>query len=415
MRERLTLPPQEGVVTDKGCDLTRADRVTNGRVDKVGEEGDTVLEVVVSNLHDTSGVLNNSNLGVEEHLSSTIKKTVDRNTSIRINDEDDLADANVAGSPSLRSLGENTGQGLLVKILFLGLVNHVSALSAVLGLNHVHKVLLDLLGDVQSVVHVGSLLELAGTDEALLAVVLRTSDPTNVVVVVELATPLDLLLRDTSPKTVIVHEDAGRSTVGLVVRDSSLQTPDGGDDDRIHTLLVDRHLDSDLGRNETLGVASSQVGLVAGVVARVGRSTTNRTNHLEQVAEDDLEEEQTDQDQERNGGDESHASPGVVQETFADQLADEDAKEQADGQSNGKTDEESGNEHDRSAERLGAIIGCILLENLIIDLVGEDSSRSLLQAGGSNSQAGHARGENGRRSGWHGEDVEGKSTLSPDQ
>jgi hypothetical protein len=73
-----TLPPEESVVADERSNLARADSETNSTVDHIGEESDTVLKVIPRNLHHPGGVLNNGHLGGKEHLSSTIKKAIDR-------------------------------------------------------------------------------------------------------------------------------------------------------------------------------------------------------------------------------------------------------------------------------------------------------------------------------------------------
>jgi len=46
-------PAENGVVSDEGGNITVGDSVSNSRVDEVGEESDTILEVGVDNLHDT--------------------------------------------------------------------------------------------------------------------------------------------------------------------------------------------------------------------------------------------------------------------------------------------------------------------------------------------------------------------------
>lgn len=55
---------------------------------------------------------------------------------------------------------------------------------------------LDVLGQVESEVHVGSLLELALTDVALLAIVLWAGNPANAVVLVEVTSRLNVLFGD---------------------------------------------------------------------------------------------------------------------------------------------------------------------------------------------------------------------------
>ena len=73
----LTLPPEKGIVTDKRGHLARADGETDGSVDEIREERDSVLKVVMCNLHDACRVLDNSRLGRQKHLRSSIEKAVD--------------------------------------------------------------------------------------------------------------------------------------------------------------------------------------------------------------------------------------------------------------------------------------------------------------------------------------------------
>ena len=53
-------PAENGVVSDERGNITVGDSVSNGRIDEVGEESNTVLEVGVDNLHDTGGELHDA-------------------------------------------------------------------------------------------------------------------------------------------------------------------------------------------------------------------------------------------------------------------------------------------------------------------------------------------------------------------
>jgi hypothetical protein len=75
--DKNTLPSKEGVVADEGSDFTVTDTEVNSGVDHVGEVGDGVLKVVVLDLHNTGGVLDNSHLRRQEHLGGTVKQAVD--------------------------------------------------------------------------------------------------------------------------------------------------------------------------------------------------------------------------------------------------------------------------------------------------------------------------------------------------
>ena len=197
-----------------------------------------------------------------------------------------------------------------------------------------------LLRDVEGKVHVGRLLELAFTDVALITIVLRTRDPANVVILVELPPQSAVLLGNAGAKSVVVDEDVGGSSVGLVVGDGLLKTANGGNNDRVETLLVDRHLDGDSGSDKALGVSLLHAGLLAGVEAGVCESATDGTDHLQQTAEDGLEEEQTDDEEQRRGRDEGEADVLAVQETLADDLADVDTAQKADAQANRRSGDE---------------------------------------------------------------------------
>lgn len=70
-------PADEGIVADKGGDFTRADGKSDGGVHHVGKEGDTILEVVLDDLHDAGGVLDDGDLRGEEHLGCAVEETVD--------------------------------------------------------------------------------------------------------------------------------------------------------------------------------------------------------------------------------------------------------------------------------------------------------------------------------------------------
>lgn len=53
--------------------------------------GDTVLEKVVRDLHDTGGVLNNGDIGALFKLADGVNQAIFRNSSVRIDDKDDSA------------------------------------------------------------------------------------------------------------------------------------------------------------------------------------------------------------------------------------------------------------------------------------------------------------------------------------
>jgi hypothetical protein len=248
-------------------------------------------------------------------------------TRIRIDDKDDLSNTDVALSPSQRILLQHLGQGLFIHIRLLLLANRKIATSS----NHLLHVRLHLLRDVESKVHVGSLLELALADVALVAVVLRTRDPADVVVFVELSPRLAILLGNASAESVIVDEDVGRPTVGLVVRDGLLERSNGGNDDRVEALLVDGHLDGDPRRHEARSNGLRQAGFAVRIEAGVGESAADGADHLQQTGEDGLEEEQTDDEEQRRGDDECEADVvALVQQNLLNQLGNVDASQKYD-------------------------------------------------------------------------------------
>lgn len=248
-------------------------------------------------------------------------------TRVRIDDQDNFSNTDVSLSPSQGILLQHLGQGLFIHLRLLLLANGKIATSG----DHLLHVRLHLLRDIERKVHVGSLLELALADVALVAVVLGTRDPANVVVFVEFSPRLAVLLGDSSAESVVVDEDVGGPTVGLVVRDSLLERSDGRDDDRVETFLVDRHLDGDPRRHEARSNGLRQAGLAVRVEAGVGESAADGTDHLQQTGEDGLEEEQTDDEEQRRGNDEGEADVvALVQQNLLDQFGNVDASQEYD-------------------------------------------------------------------------------------
>lgn len=65
--------------------ISVGDSVTNGRVDQVREESDTVLEISVDNLHDTGRELHDTDFRGLLHLGASIQETIRRDTGVGIN------------------------------------------------------------------------------------------------------------------------------------------------------------------------------------------------------------------------------------------------------------------------------------------------------------------------------------------
>jgi hypothetical protein len=78
-----------------------------------------------------------------------------------------------------------------------------------------------------------------------------------------------------------------------------------------------------------------QAGLAVRVEAGVCESAADGTDHLQQTREDGLEEEQTDDEQQRRGNDEGEADVvALVQQNLLDQLGNVDASQKYDAQAN---------------------------------------------------------------------------------
>lgn len=77
-------PAEDGVVADEGGHVAVGDRVADGRVDEVREEGDAVFEVRVDNLHDARRELHDAYVRGLLHLRHGVQKTIRGYTGIRI-------------------------------------------------------------------------------------------------------------------------------------------------------------------------------------------------------------------------------------------------------------------------------------------------------------------------------------------
>jgi len=216
-------PSNEGVVADEGSAISTAYGVLDRGVYKVGEVGDAVFKGVINDLHDTRSMLEESDFGTLVHLERTVEETVFGNASVGIDDENDLADTDVATCPCPALIFlKHRCHSLLVQLILI--VNSQVVLRTVtLCTSFGHEsdeLVLNTQRKVQTVVHVRCLLEMARTDEVLLIstllsiiglylreetafflaglVVLRSSYPTNVVELVEGLTRLLHLWRTAS-------------------------------------------------------------------------------------------------------------------------------------------------------------------------------------------------------------------------
>ncbi|KAI6749400.1 hypothetical protein HG530_015239 [Fusarium avenaceum] len=166
-----SLPAKESVVADERCDIAGTNTVLDGCVDNVGEVGDTVLEDVVGNLHDSGTVLENSDFRTLVHLESTVKKTVDGDTSITVDEQDDLTHTDVSLSPGLSLVSiDHVLQSLIVEsiIIFGREVIVAASTTLALKLSEAMHLILNTVGESKAVVHVTGLLELTLADKSKL-------------------------------------------------------------------------------------------------------------------------------------------------------------------------------------------------------------------------------------------------------
>jgi hypothetical protein len=349
-------PAENGVVTDEGSDITVGDGVTNGSVDEVGEEGDTVLKVGVDDLHDTGAKLHNTDFGALLHLGGSVEKTVGRNTSVGVNEKDVVTDTDVTISPGATVLLEDFAEAALVSLSLV-------CLSPLVATVDLEKLLLDVAGYHETEVHVGSLLELSATNEAI-ETVLGTGSPTNAVVGVELNSGLTLLLIE-KLKTIVVDEDVGGTTLKLVGGDSLLDRLDGRGNDGCETLLVDRALNGDVRKVATLDAAGEQ----SRVEARVHGHLANGTDHLSDTTDDDLGEEEGEEDLDGREDDEGDTSVATIDLDLDGQLS-------VTGSEKSDNDDEGDGDEDGVHEMCWAVLGKNLA-TLCVDLL-LDHTRALL-------------------------------------
>ena len=209
------------------------------RVDQVGEEGDAVLKVRVHDLHDARRELQDADVGRLLHLGHGVEEAICWYTSVGIDEQDIIANSDIAVGPCTTVLLECLLQRLLIR---LSLIMLAPLGGAVDGL----QLLLDNAGNIEGVVHIRRLLELALALEAILAM-LGTSHPANAVVGIKLNTRLTICLGN-ELQTVIVDEHVGRPALQFVRRHGLLDGLDSGHDDALQTLLVHRTLDGDVGK-----------------------------------------------------------------------------------------------------------------------------------------------------------------------
>src|SRR5690606_14613547 len=99
------------------------------------------------------------------------------NTSVGINNENNLANTNISTGSSLSILFQNRRQDALIQFLFLGQSDRVVVAASI---DVFTEPVLDLVRDIETKVHVGSLLGFTGTFESIV-LVRRTRNPVNIV------------------------------------------------------------------------------------------------------------------------------------------------------------------------------------------------------------------------------------------
>lgn len=101
-------PAEDSVVTDERSNITGCDSVLDLSVDEVGEEGDTALEERVCDVHDTGGVLEDSDFGRKLHFGNSVEQAVGRHTGIGVDNQNVVAHTDVTISPGAALVLLNT-------------------------------------------------------------------------------------------------------------------------------------------------------------------------------------------------------------------------------------------------------------------------------------------------------------------
>jgi hypothetical protein len=279
------LPAEERIVTDERSDLAVGARHRDTPVDTAGEVCDTVLEVVVGDLHDVRLVLDDSDGGALGELAGGIAEAIFGDDGVRVDNEDNLSDtARLAvrrpRAPATAGCLVDLLDGELESFLFeiFGAIERVRGddslilgvtvlvLHAILGTFTIAKpsrdradrrtllllleedleVLLSLERKGKTVVHVRSLLETTGTLVTVVgAIMLGTSDPSNVVVGIVGDTGVTFFIGEET-ETVIVDKDSRSTTLASVRLHGLLERLNRGCEHRLEGLLVDGHLDGDV-------------------------------------------------------------------------------------------------------------------------------------------------------------------------
>lgn len=115
-------PPENSVVSDKRRDIATSHGKPDHGVDHIGEEGDALLEEVVGHVHDSGRELQNRDFGALLHLADSLEQAVLGHTSVRIDQKNVVAYADISICPGFASmLVHGSLHGFLVGHVFLQL------------------------------------------------------------------------------------------------------------------------------------------------------------------------------------------------------------------------------------------------------------------------------------------------------
>ena len=251
------------------------------------QEYSPILEEGVGNVHDTGMELRDGNLGTLLHLAYGIQQTVRRHTSVRVNDQDVIAHADIAISPGTSLIiPQDLGQAVTVSSELVFVVPLRVSLNGC-------QLILNPVADIESVVHVASLLEFATAEELLLAIcgvgIMRWArHPSNVVFVIKVTSGLGILLAE-NLHSIIVDKDARGASLHFVCADGRLDGHYRWLNDRVEALLVHGHLYRNM--RERVDFAIESPRSLAAVIFAVGVDCRNGAKGLEDDANDSLEKE----------------------------------------------------------------------------------------------------------------------------
>ena len=293
-------PADKGVVADKGANVAVCHGKRDAGVDEAGEPGDTMPSVQIltrqgdsrffekglGDVHDARRVLQEGHLGRVLQLADGVHEAVGRHARVRVDEEDVVANATVALGPGASLvLGQHVVERLAVRHRLGVLVPAGEAAQRL-------ELLLDAHADVEGVVHIRRLFELALAHKrlALLGtrVVLWPRDPGNAVLLVKVAARLRLFLVE-ELHAVVVDEYIGRAALQLVRRDGRFYGSDGRAYHCGQALFVHGHLHRDV--RVLAGGADDSPRRLARVAVRVLHDGADGAEDLQDTTNYRLEEE----------------------------------------------------------------------------------------------------------------------------